>query len=229
MGARLRGCSDLTTCWGAGVLDRVPDPGDQVRGALPPLAIERNRRAVFRSIAWAIAAALLLGCATKAKLGDAQARPNRLGDVAVKTIEAPPSESYKPEHGVAYDYPEALPSNPLPNYPGNLLGQDIQPVHVRVRVIVDERGRVTDALPIEGAIDGDPRFFPAVAAAVRSWRFRPLVKMERGPGTTQIVSGDTTVPYEGRATALPFHLDYEFAFSQRDGKGVVTTVAEPRQ
>jgi len=42
---------------------------------------------------------------------------------------------------------------------------------------------------------------------------------------TEIVFNGFVSRYDGKATALPFHQDYDFTFTQKDGKGSVTSAA----
>jgi hypothetical protein len=96
---------------------------------------------------------------------------------------------------------------------------------VRVRVVVDEHGVVTDSTALEAPTDY-PQFFAAVQAVVGAWKYWPLVKVVPAAGvSTDIVFNGYLSRYEGTATALPFHQDYDVTFTQKDGKGVVTTAA----
>jgi hypothetical protein len=46
--------------------------------------------------------------------------------------------------------------------------------------------------------------------------------IKRGPVKTSILAHGLETTYEGTARALPFHEDYEFMFSQHDGKGTAS-------
>jgi hypothetical protein len=94
-----------------------------------------------------------------------------------------------------------------------------------VRVVVDEHGVVTDSTALDAPADY-PQFFAAVQAVVGAWRYWPLVKVLPSPGTrSEIVFSGYVSTYDGQATALPFHQDYDFTFSQKDGQGTVTSAA----
>jgi TonB family protein len=165
--------------------------------------------------------ALLAGCATKKAVEPVD--PRR-GDVAVHTIDSPPADTYaEPEKGEAYDSPRPFDQNAAPRYPAELLAQRLPPVSVKVRLIVDESGKVTDVLALDSDATMNPAFFASTEAAVRSWQFSPLVRFGKGGGSTTIEFSGLKETYEGQAQALPFHQDYEFTFRQRDGKGFVST------
>jgi hypothetical protein len=52
----------------------------------------------------------------------------------------------------------------------------------------------------------------------------PLIRRRPAAGkTTTLAYHGSTRQYAGVATALPFHQDYEFTFTQRDGIGFVAT------
>jgi hypothetical protein len=166
--------------------------------------------------------AVLAGCAAKkpAELVD----PGRLGDVGILAIEAAPADSYPVESDAHYDYPAPWGDNPPPAYPGTLLSQRLPPVRVRVRMIVDEGGRVRKTSLLGDAGRDDPAFFAAVETALGRWTFMPLIRRRPAAGkTTTLAYHGSTRQYDGEATALPFHQDYEFTFTQRDGIGFVAT------
>jgi len=168
----------------------------------------------------AMLAVLFAGCATKKPVEPADPRS---GDVAVRALRADAEDSYRqPQPGEDYFYPYALPENTAPQYPAQLLGQRLPPVVVRVRLIVDEGGGVAGVSRLDPESTGDPAFFVSVQEAARTWQFSPLVKKERAPGRTELVIHGVKEIFSGKATALPFHQDYEFTFTQRDGKGFVS-------
>jgi TonB family protein len=113
-----------------------------------------------------------------------------------------------------------------PEYPGGLLAQRLPPTRVKVRLIVDEGGSVQHATLLDDGHQNDPAFFAAVQSAVNAWAFTPLIRRKpvRDVTTTLTYHG-LTRQFAGVATALPFHQDYEFTFTQRDGIGFVTTQA----
>ena len=111
-------------------------------------------------------------------------------------------------------------------YPPELLAANLPPIKVRVRVIVDEHGVVTDSTALDAPPDY-PQFFAAVQAVAGAWKYWPFVKVipSMTATRTEIVFHGFVSTYWGTATALPFHQDYDFTFTQKDGKGVVTTAA----
>jgi hypothetical protein len=166
---------------------------------------------------------LVAGCAAKKPV---EVPDPRLGDVAVKQLQAASSDRYaEPAPGEEYDYPVQFGDNAPPAYPDTLLAKQLPPVSVKVRVIVDETGIVVESAPLDSAVSPDPEFFGAVQMAVREWRFTPLVRIEPGTGKSEIIFQGVKSFYTGKAVALPFHQDYEFTFTQRDGKGFVSMQA----
>jgi hypothetical protein len=165
----------------------------------------------------------LAGCAAKKPIE----RPDpRLGDVAVKPLQPASSDQYAaPVPGEEYEYPAPFGDNTPPVYPDTLLAKQLPPVSVKVRVIFDETGIPTASEQLDSAASPHPEFFGAVQTAVREWRFSPLVRINAGPGRTEIIFQGYRGVYTGKAVALPFHQDYEFTFTQRDGKGFVSTQA----
>jgi hypothetical protein len=137
-------------------------------------------------------AALFIGCAAKKPVEPVD--PRR-GDVAVRTIDATTAETYPaPEKGEDYDTPYPFEENGAPLYPAKLLSEHLPPVSVKVRLIVDEGGSVTQVAPLDVAAAGDPSFFDSVEAAVRSWQFSPLVKFGQGSGSAGVLLGQWELP-----------------------------------
>ena len=166
---------------------------------------------------------LVASCATEKPV---ELADPRLGDVAVKPLQPAPSDRYAdPTADETYDYPVQFGDNAPPAYPDALLAKQLPPVSVKVRLIIDETGGVTDAAPLDSAASTDPAFFGAIQAAVRDWKFTPLVRIAAGAGRSEVIFQGVKSVYDGTATALPFHQDYEFTFTQRDGKGFVSTQA----
>lgn len=167
-------------------------------------------------------ALVLVACATQQAL---KTLVPRAGDVAIVAVETPGEQSYAATSDSQWDMPYPFVENETPVYPAGLLSSNLAPVTVRVRLIVDERGNVVDSTPLAAPPDY-PQFFAAVQAAVHDWKFWPLVKWKPVAGTrTEIVFNGWARTYEGAATALPFHQDYDITFVQKDGKGVVTSAA----
>jgi hypothetical protein len=166
---------------------------------------------------------LVAGCAAKKPV---ELADPRLGDVAVEQLQPAASDRYaEPAPDEAYDYPVQFDENAPPTYPDALLAKQLPPVRVKVRLIVDVTGSVTESAPLDSAASADPAFLGAILTAVRDWKFTPLVRITAAAGKTDIIFQDVVITYPGKATALPFHQDYEFTFVQRDGKGFVSTQA----
>jgi hypothetical protein len=169
---------------------------------------------------------LVAGCAAKKPV---ELADPRLGDVAVKPLQPASSDHYaEPAPDERYDYPVQFDENAPPAYPDALLAKQLPPVRMKVRLIVDETGIVTESAPLDSSESADPAFFGAIQTAVRDWKFTPLVRITAAPERTDIIFQGVIMTYTGKATALPFHQDYEFTFTQRDGKGFVSTQAPAR-
>jgi hypothetical protein len=92
-------------------------------------------------------------------------------------------------------------------------------------VVVNETGYVTRIRPLNE--EDSPAYlaaFESTRSAVAGWHYLPLVRISAGPGSTTIKDefGGFAASYDGVAVPLPFHQDYEFEYSQVDGKGNVT-------
>lgn len=169
-------------------------------------------------------ALLLVACATQQVLKQVQLP--RSGDVAVTEVNAADEQSYAMEGGAQWVAPQAFYENAAPAYPPELLAAQLPPVKVRVRVVVDEHGVVASSSALEAPPEY-PQFFAAVQAVVGDWKYWPLVKVTptHDNTRTEIVFNGFVSTYDGKATALPFHQDYEFTFTQKDGQGIVTSSA----
>ena len=167
-------------------------------------------------------ALVLVACATQQALKTVVPRS---GDVAMSAVETPGEQSYATPSDSQWDLPYPFEENVTPVYPPELIASNLAPMTVRVRLIVDEHGDVVDSTAL--AVPPDyPQFFAAVQAAVHDWKFWPLVKWKPVEGArTEIEFNGWVRRYEGTATALPFHQDYDITFTQKDGKGVVMSAA----
>ena len=167
-----------------------------------------------------VLALVLVACATQQAL---KGTVPRAGDVAMSIVNPPGEQSYANAGDVQWDLPYQFEENEAPVYPEELLAANLPPMTVRVRLIVDEHGSVVDSMALSVPSDY-PQFFAAVQAAVHDWKFWPLVKWQPVAGTrTNIEFNGWARTYEGTAAALPFHQDYDITFTQKDGKGVITS------
>jgi hypothetical protein len=168
---------------------------------------------------------LMAGCVTG---NSTKRRGLHEGDVMVRVIEGQTANTY-PAAKTGEGYSGAFPyeDNASPVYPPDQLAKNLPPFVLRVRLLVDESGNVSECLDLGAAAESRPEFFAAVRGAVLTWRFAPLVKMYGGTGMTHIDDHGTARNFVGRAEALPFHQDYEFEFSQRNGEGIVSGSTNP--
>ena len=178
----------------------------------------------------ALLPALLILAACAAHQAIQRAESPRLGSVAMQAVSADDSQSYGVATNETWFAPAPMDDHVAPVYPEELLAQKLPATTVRVRLIVDENGTVADSTALE-APPNYPQFFAAVQTAVRQWTYSPLVRSVPGEESTQLYFNGWSATYSGKATAMPFHQDYDILFTQKDGEGVVTSVtpaAAPR-
>lgn len=144
------------------------------------------------------------------------------GAVSGTLLATPADARYQPVADERYEQPEPDATNPAPVYPPELLSESLPPAVVRVRLIVSAGGSVQRVEPLNPDPTQPPAFFAATEAAVMQWFYQPLVRIRPGPelGTVVDDRGDSAM-FQGTASSLPFHLDYEFVFRQQQGRGWV--------
>jgi hypothetical protein len=163
------------------------------------------------------------GCSSQAPKSQRTPEAKLSGQVTGELIAAPASERYVAEKGAYYEQPLGSPDNALPAYPPDLLSQRLPPVSVQVRVVVDDLGKVTSITSSEQPSLGQLPFVESIRSTLQGWKFTQLVKVIPGDDYTALPDADgSQIFYPGKATALPFHQDYRFIFSQKNGKANVT-------
>jgi hypothetical protein len=171
---------------------------------------------------------ILAGCIAQQAIERADSP--RTGSVAMQAVTADDSQSYAVDTNETWFEPAPIGDHAAPVYPEELLAQKLPATTVRVRLIVDENGIFTDSTALE-APPNYPQFFAAVQAAVRQWTYSPLVRSVPAEEDTTLRFNGWSATYSGKATAMPFHQDYDIVFTQKDGQGVVTSAtpaAAPR-
>ena len=169
-----------------------------------------------------ILVAALGGCASERHPDIPNGRS--VGAVSGSIIPAKPQDQYPSKPGTHFESPTSYSDNPTPSYPEQLLAAKLPPIEVRVRIVVDERGRVTSVKPLDMLPPDQEGFLSSVESALSDWRFWPLVQITDGPGTSTVTASDgETMQYSGSAAPLPFYQDYQFVFRQHDGKGFIST------
>ena len=144
------------------------------------------------------------------------------GEVSGAAVEPAFADRYVKKTGVRYEQPTAFPENPMPVYPQALLAARLPPVQLKVRLVIDEQGRVKQTNALTELTEARQSFMASIQLAVQSWKFLPLVQISESEETTMMTVGEFTTAYPGKAIALPFHQDYVFVFQQVDGKPSVT-------
>jgi TonB family protein len=171
---------------------------------------------------------ILMGCVAQQAIERADSP--RTGSVAMQAVSADDSQPYEVATNETWFAPAPMGDHVAPVYPEELLAQKLPAATVRVRLIVDNNGVVTDSTALE-APPNYPQFFAAVQVAVRQWTYSPLVRSVPGEGDTALHFNGWSATYSGKATAMPFHQDYDIVFTQKDGQGVaksVTPAAAPK-
>lgn len=161
--------------------------------------------------------ALLMLAACAAHQAIERADSPRTGGVVMQAVSAEESQSYAVNTDETWFEPEPMGDHVAPVYPEDLLAQKLPAITVRVRLIVDTDGVVNDSTALESP-PNYPQFFAAVQAAVRQWTFSPLVRSIPGAEDTVLQFNGWRATYSGKATAMPFHQDYDIVFTQNDGK-----------
>ncbi len=141
-------------------------------------------------------------------------------------LAAPDSERYEHLTNIEYIQALAYPENVPPAYPAELLARRLLPITITVRLVVGADGVVAGVESL-GATTTSERdhLFEAVREACLLWKFSPLIRLDLDAGPTVVTGDSGTTTYKGRPIALPFHLDYEFNFSQHDGRPQIETSA----
>lgn len=177
-------------------------------------------------LAGAVACAALAAC-TQApqKPSSDDTRAGLRGRVEAQDLAEPDAQRYSAEGNVKYVQALGYPENAMPGYPSELLASRLPEVTLRVRLVVDAAGNVTDVTRLDDVADAGAaaRFFASVRDACLGWKYSPLLRLDLAAGPTTVEDGEGSVTYEGRPTALPFHRDYVFRFTQHDGKAEVGT------
>ncbi|MET0225338.1 MAG: hypothetical protein ABW187_02745 [Dokdonella sp.] len=126
---------------------------------------------------------------------------------------------------IEFIQPKPDPGNGLPAYPSSLLARPVPPTVVKVRLRVESDGAVFKVDPLDPSATADQRaFIEAVRDACWSWKYSPLIRMDLNRGETVRIEGNgLSTEFKGHPTALPFHVDYAFTFSRRDGRPSVET------
>jgi len=182
---------------------------------------------------------VLAGCVTPTSR---QAAPVRFVDTGVQTTSAAGSRraadatrsldpvlAEAPAHieppRLEYIQPKPDPGNAPPVYPSSLLTRHVPSTLVKVRLRIESDGAVFKVDPLEPPATAVQRaFVEAVRDACWSWKYSPLIRMDLNRGETVRVDGNgSSTEFRGHPTALPFHVDYAFTFSSRDGRPGVET------
>lgn len=145
--------------------------------------------------------------------------------MSAQKLTAPDSERYEHPTNVEYIQALAYPENVAPVYPAELLARRLLPMTVTVRLVVGANGAVAGVESLDATTTSERyRLFEVVREACLLWKFSPLIRLDLDAGPTVVTEDDGTTTYKGRPTALPFHLDYVFNFSQHDGRPQIEAI-----
>lgn len=176
---------------------------------------------MLRTATWcAVALALCLaGCAR-------QVRPAPLGDVHAGVLIPTGASAWEEKPNERFLVAAPVGNPPMPNYPPQYLGSDLEDRLVCVEIVVHPDGHVTSARHNREALecqhgDIEPTFVGRAVEAISSWQFfgAQLCRFPEGiePNDECVADGVEIVP-------VPVRLTYVFAFSQVDGEGKVRAV-----
>ncbi len=151
----------------------------------------------------ALATCAVASCASKPAKEVSRTSYAADGSVKAEIVAAPEGSRYEVIPGVDYISPEPAAQNAMPEYPPELLAKNLDPIEVIARVVVNETGSVQIATLV-GSTSQETAFSDGALAAVRTWTFVPLQRVE---GLN--------------AEAIPFTQDYRFTFKQVNGRAIV--------
>ena len=114
--------------------------------------------------------------------------------------------------------------NAPPRYPVELLAQDLPSQAICLRLAIDEKGHVVNAVPVDqgsdcsGAVSVDPAFHAAAITATSRWQFDPAFRCVFPEGQTP----DSACGFNG-SQEIPqsISLVFRFVFEQVSGQGQV--------
>ncbi len=151
---------------------------------------------------------------------------SREGQVGFEVVADLPASVPHLESDQEYRPAYALPTNPLPIYPAELLRHNLPPQEVVVRVIIDSDGNVArfEESLVPSKVDPNYRsdFVRAVEETVRSWTFEPAHIREFGPSSDDDGDGQPDFLILRKHTSLTSYHDLRFIFEVKEGRGVVT-------
>lgn len=152
-----------------------------------------------------------------------------LGSVSAKLLPDPSSPTLELGPSEEYVKPQFQPGNPMPIYPADLVGLRL-PVHViAIRMIVDEKGAVSQVTPSPLAASTEdeyrPRFEESVKSALDRWYVSPPQIRKFKPGDD--LDGDGKPDYRVMVASrtLKAFFDISFTFDIVDGKPVVRSAS----
>lgn len=161
----------------------------------------------LRNGTWRLVAnAGMLALALSACASQPQTKPANRGDVDFKPVVDMGVPRYTIKRDQAATDVKPLDHTP-PIYPAEYVDLGLPPRDVRVKVIVNDTGDITEVRSGDAGVR-DPiamAFFNAVVAAVGNWHYQPLLItdwVEDPDGSTHRVA----------AKAVPFSIDYIFHF-----------------
>jgi hypothetical protein len=141
--------------------------------------------------------------------------------VDFKSVENAGGAHYELRAEQSYTVPGPV-DHQAPMYPPDMIALHLSHVVVQTKVIVDEKGHVTDArFPADSASNHPAAFDDAVKNAVLTWNYTPF--LVRDWEDIEDAEGNVVDSKIVKEEARPFSLDYEFYFDLRDGKPVVAS------
>ncbi len=172
------------------------------------------------------ALALLSAChSTAPPDGSEPPRPPLTGRATYEAVMEPSGDTSKQVTQRLFIPAAPGDENQPPLYPGELLGLELPPQKIVVRILLDERGHVTAVRTIPERSEASPEYRAAFETAIRiavdGWCFRPAMQRTFVDSPDD---GSGKPPYKmlEAETPSPTYFDIRFIFEVSGGKGLVT-------
>ncbi len=181
-----------------------------------------------------LAIAIVIFAACRARKPNVVPSPSQqdvtmLGSVSAKLLPDPSGPTLELGPGEEYVKPQFQPGNPMPIYPADLVGLRLSAHVIAIRMIVDEKGAVTEVTPSPLAASTEdeyrPRFEESVNSALARWYISPPQIRKFKPGDDLDRDGKPDYRILVAGHTLKAFFDISFTFDIVDGKPVVRSAS----
>ena len=138
-------------------------------------------------------------------------RPGPVGDVQAGMLIPSGASAWEEKPSERFLVAEPVGNQPMPDYPSQYLGSDLEERLVCVEIVVHPDGHVSSA----------PAFVDSAVATISGWQFfgAQLCRFPEG-----VEPDDACTGADADIVPVPLRLTYVFAFSQVEGEGQVRAV-----